>query len=245
LDESITLVTYSESQSSRFFTGLCDLDSPVDRLHRLEHALPPIVSTSSLLRTPQEVTMRAIVLLTMTLVLQTTAGELAEAQSRSVFVNSVRLSDATVQALEQKYRIALRDGDYWYDKMSGAWGMHGGPTVGFTLAGLDLGGPLKADASAGNTGVFVNGRQLHQYDVLALMQLTPVYQGRFWMDAMGNVGVEGQPAVINLWVLASQRNGRGGGASTSYTRSGGMFGSDGNGCLVFNDGAGTSATSGC
>src|SRR3982751_944680 len=108
--------------------------------------------------------------------------------------------------------------------MSGAWGMHGGPTAGFTLAGLDLGGPLKADASAGNTGVFLNGRQLHQYDVLALMQLTPVYQGRFWMDAMGNVGVEGQPAVINLWVLASQRSGGSGGASTTYTRSGGMFG---------------------
>lgn len=168
----------------------------------------------------------------------------AEAQTRSVLVNSVRLSDATVKGLEQKYRVVIQDGDYWYDRVSGAWGLRGGPTVGFTLAGLNLGGSLRSDASAGNTGVFINGRQLHQNDVVALMQLGPVYQGRYWVDANGYFGFEGGPALGNLWLAAQAARRQG--AQTTYTRSGSMFGSDGNGCLMFNDpSSGTSASSGC
>ena len=193
--------------------------------------------------------MRAIPVLALTLALPAASLMMpadARAQSRSIIINSVRLPDGTVRGLEQKYRIELRDGDYWYDRASGAWGLKGGPTAGFTLPGLDVGGQLRSDASNGNTGVFVNGRQLHQYDVMALMQITPVYQGRFWMDGQGNVGVEGGPPLLNLWALARQSSGQGG-AATTYTRSGSMFGSDGNGCLVFNDpGSHTSYTgSGC
>jgi hypothetical protein len=170
----------------------------------------------------------------------------SDAQTRRVVINAVRLSDAEVQGLERQYRVTLVDGDYWYDRHSGAWGMRGGPTVGFTVAGIRLGGPLRADASGGNSGVFINGRELHQYDVIALMQLGPVYRGRYWVDGQGYFGVEGGPALGNLWLLARSA-GRGSGAQTTYTRSGSMFGSDGNGCLVFNDpGSGTSYTgSGC
>ena len=170
-----------------------------------------------------------------------------EAQTRRVLINSVRLPDAQVQGLERQYRISLADGDYWYDKRSGAWGMRGGPTVGFTLAGLNVGGQLHADASAGNTGVFINGRELHQYDVMALMQLGPVYQGRYWVDGQGFFGIEGGPALGNLWLLAQAAGRRSGGAQSTYTRSGAMFGSDGNGCLVFNDPSSSTsyASSGC
>lgn len=177
------------------------------------------------------------------LLLLSTEGE---AQTRRVVINAVRLPNTQVQDIERQYRISLADGDYWYDRRSGAWGMRGGPTVGFTLPGLGVGGQLRADASAGNTGVFINGRELHQYDVIALMQLGPVYQGRYWVDGQGFFGVEGGPALGNLWQLAKAA-GRGNGAQTTYNRSGSMFGSDGNGCLVFNDpGSGTSYTgSGC
>lgn len=170
----------------------------------------------------------------------------AGAQSRRVVVNAVRLSDAQVRGIEQQYRVRLADGDYWYDQRSGAWGMRGGPTAGFTVPGLNVGGRLRADASAGNTGVFINGRELHQYDVMALMQLGPVYRGRYWVDGQGYFGVEGGPALGNLVQLA-QAAGRRGGAQTTYNRDGSMFGSDGNGCLVFNDpGTRTSYTgSGC
>ena len=175
-----------------------------------------------------------------------------QAQPRSVVINQVRLADATVLQLEQRYRVPIRDGNYWYDKHSGAWGVTGGPTLGFIIPNLEVGGPLRPDASNGHTGVFINGRQLHQVDVMGLLRLGPVYQGRYWMDGAGNIGVENGPMLLNLWQVvraANQRNGGGtvGGAYSSYTRSGSMFGSDGNGCLVFNDpSSGTSATSsGC
>jgi hypothetical protein len=130
---------------------------------------------------------------------------------RSVIINGVRLTDADVEALERNFRLQVRDGDYWYDRMNGSWGMRGGPTAGFIMAGLDLGGPLRADASDGNTGVFFNGRQLHQVDVARLSLLGPVYQGRYWMDAMGNIGFEGQPALLNLWAAIQAMGGGGGG----------------------------------
>ena len=171
----------------------------------------------------------------------------SQAQTRSVIINQVRLSDDLVLQLEQRYRVPVRDGNYWYDRKSGAWGRSGGPTVGFIIPNLDVGGPLRADASNGHTGVFINGRQLHQIEVAGLLQLGPVYQGRYWMDGSGNIGVENGPMLLNLWQVVRAANQRSAGSAySSYTRSGSMFGSDGNGCLVFNDPSShTSASSGC
>jgi hypothetical protein len=72
----------------------------------------------------------------------------------------------------------------------------GGPTLGFTLPGQQVGGPLKANASNGDTGVFINGRQLHRLDVIGLLQMgVPVQRGRWWVLANGNFGQEGNPLV--------------------------------------------------
>lgn len=130
------------------------------------------------------------------------AGQRGEENTRDVVINKTRLSDAKVNALEQKFRVRIPDGSYWYDRVSGAWGVEGGPTAGFILPGLNLGGPLRADASKGRTGVFVNGRELHKLDVQALQRITPVYRGRFWVDAQGNGGYEGGEAFFNLIQLA-------------------------------------------
>jgi hypothetical protein len=119
-----------------------------------------------------------------------------------VTFNRVRLTDQELTALERRYLISIRDGAYWYDKMTGAWGIEGGPTLGIGHAGLNLGGPLRADASNGKTKVFINGRELHYIDVLGLSQLGPVVPGRYWVDAWGNCGYEGGPPLFNLLQIA-------------------------------------------
>jgi len=135
---------------------------------------------------------------------------------RSVVINGESLDDATLAALEGTYGVVIQDARYWYDPVCGAWGFEGGPGVGLILPGLDLGGPLTADASNGDTGVFVNGRELHQLDVMALMPLVgPVVPGRYWLDAWGNVGLEGGPALVNLVQLAQAQYGQGGGGGGS------------------------------
>ena len=128
--------------------------------------------------------------------------------SRNVVINGVRLSDEEVLTLEQTYHIKIADGNYWYDAMCGAWGLQGGPCLGLGQAGLKLGGALRADASNGNMPVFVNGRQLHYYDVLGLQLIFgTVWPGRFWVDALGNYGYEGGLKMGNLREQALRNQG--------------------------------------
>jgi hypothetical protein len=121
-----------------------------------------------------------------------------------VTVNGVQITREKVQDIQKNYGIRIVNGDYWYDKLSGAWGYTGGPVMGQVYPFMDLGGPLKSNASNGNTGVFINGRELHILDVRALQQITVVIPGRYWCDAYGNMGFEGGPPLVNLYVLAQQ-----------------------------------------
>jgi len=139
--------------------------------------------------------------------------------------------------------VEVPDGAYWYDRMSGLWGVQGGPAVGQMPPELNLGGALAVDASTGGTGIVFNGRELHLTEALYLQQLFGyVIPGRYWLNAMGIGGVEGGPALFNLVALAQQQSGGGGG---SYTRRGpfGSMGSDGN-CSYYMTPGGTSVMSG-
>jgi hypothetical protein len=162
---------------------------------------------------------------------------------RNVIINGTRLSDEALDEIATRWRVRIADGDYWYDRRSGAWGLTGGPTIGFVLPNLAFGGELRADASHGDTGVFINGRELHRLDVLALSQFVPVYQGRYWADASGWCGFEGDPTPrLNLAALVQQRlsvrNGGGGDGDGGYNRAitgGGGIGGDGNGNFYYID----------
>lgn len=124
-----------------------------------------------------------------------------------VVINDQSVSLRELQAQSMRSGQRIRDGRYWYDAMTGAWGYEGQATSGFVAPGLSLGGPLRADASNGHTGVFINGRQLADGDVIALMQMgIPVQQGRWWVDAFGNAGAEGGPALFNLRAIAQQNS---------------------------------------
>lgn len=157
--------------------------------------------------------------------------------SRNVVINGQRLAGDQLSQLEQAYGIRIDDADYWYDRVSGAWGIRGGPTLGFIAAGFNLGGPLRPDASGGGTQVFVNGREIHVYDLMALQQITgPIMQGRYFINSQGLAGFEGGPPLWNLAAMAaqSQRSGGGGGSNTWQSGLTGASGfSDGHTGAVF------------
>jgi hypothetical protein len=138
----------------------------------------------------------------------------------AVRVNGVRLEAAMRREFECRYHVRILPGDYWYDRVSGAWGRQGGPALGCIAAGLKLGGPLRRDASGGNTGVFVNGRELHRMDVAALQQVVQVSRGRFWVDSQGNFGYEGGVRLGNLVALAQARRAPRQGILSTYDRVG-------------------------
>ena len=174
------------------------------------------------------------------------------AAQRKVVVNRVQLSEPVISGMERRWNVRIQEGSYWYDAVSGAWGLDGGPTAGWILPGLDLGGKLQSDASRGQTGVFVNGRELHALDVAALSRFVQVQRGRWWVDAQGNFGAEFGPPMGNLWALARAQGKQAGKAWSLYANGGNNFvAGDENGCTYFSSrdmGNGTStswASPGC
>lgn len=147
--------------------------------------------------------------------------------AQKVIVNDEPLSRGTIQTLAGYYRIQIREGRYWYDQRSGLWGIEGRPVQGIIRAGLNLGvGPLKSDASAGKSDVFINGREITQYELAELVKMTgsAIQAGRYWLNANGMAGREGESAVVNLFQVAARyyrQNGRSGFFRNSYTGMGG------------------------
>lgn len=161
--------------------------------------------------------------------------------ARQLRINGVVIDQGSLRKLEQEQHILIPRGDFWYDKISGGWGVAGGPTVGFTTPGMDLGGPLQANASRGDTGVFINGRELPLQDVVGLQNLNvSVQRGRWWVDSSGNYGMEGIP--ISMGNLFQFSRGRGG----AYQRStaGGYIGGDGETSYFFDPKTGSSVMTG-
>jgi hypothetical protein len=109
------------------------------------------------------------------------------------------------------YHLKPIPGNYWYDTKSGLWGLAGGQALGFIYAGHSY-GTLPNNASNGNTGIFINGRNIPLSEAIVWSQVTgtPGQPGRYWLDQVGNVGYEGiQYPLFNLYVLASQNNYKG------------------------------------
>jgi hypothetical protein len=141
------------------------------------------------------------------------------AEQTDIVVNGVALSADTVRALQQVYPVAIAPGRYWYDAVSGAYGREGEPISGQMIAGLALGGPLRADASRGTAGVFINGRQITGGEKAYIEQLcqTPVLPGRYWILFNGLGGYEGGPAIFDLGQCPGLAQPSSGGRSMSKT----------------------------
>ena len=142
-----------------------------------------------------------------------TSGLATPARSTGVFINGRELTADQAMAIAQTYGYAPVRGRYWYDTVSGAWGTEGREAAGFLLPGYNF-GPLAANASNGNTGVFINGREINTVEAVRIQQtFGSVYRGRWWLDGRtGNYGIEGNPMPVGNIVAAlrAQRSGGGG-----------------------------------
>ena len=149
--------------------------------------------------------MRLFLLFVVVALLQAAANARADS---TIVVNGSPLPHATVIELTTRYSVQVAPGRYWYDPATGLWGMEGGPSAGRLVPGLEMGGPLRADASRGDTGIFVNGREIHRSEHQQLVALFGyVAPGRYWLDASGIGGREGEPASFDLGALAAKAQG--------------------------------------
>ena len=166
----------------------------------------------------------------------------AKAQNSSVVINGQVLSLQELAGLQSMIG-PVGPGRYWYDPISGLYGFAGGPTAGQTMPGLNVGGRLRANASGGGTGVFINGREIHPQEYQYLVALYGrVNPGRYWLNAAGIGGYEGGPARFDLRAAAAQTQAGGGGNSVYMPNSGGRSGGTyvgraGDGCLYYGSGS--------
>jgi hypothetical protein len=127
--------------------------------------------------------------------------------AQDVIINGLTLSAKQIAEFEALYGAKPQSGNYWYDTVSGLYGVMGYPAFGFMFSGHDY-GTLNMNASNGNTGVFINGRQIemNEYAVWSQILGTWIQPGFYWLDEFGNAGYEGIP--IPLWNLyaAAQQN---------------------------------------
>lgn len=141
-----------------------------------------------------------------------------EMAMETVIVNGRSLSEDEIAEIERMYGVPPKPGRYWYDARSGLYGVIGHPAYGFMNPGHGF-GTLPAGSSRGDSGVFINGREIPHAEWLLWSQMvgSPILPGRYWFDASGNAGLEGNPLpLVNLHVAARQRGGSGGGGGDGF-----------------------------
>ena len=141
-----------------------------------------------------------------------------------VWINDREIPAATLKGIPLLQ--TLPKGRYWHDPVSGAWGASGGPCLGVIAGNMRIpgSGALKPNASAGQTGVFVNGRELHSMDVASFCALgVQCLPGRWTVDARGVIRMEGSHfpvGQVSLAATAQRRNGVPGGVLSTYDKCG-------------------------
>jgi hypothetical protein len=146
-----------------------------------------------------------------------------EPAASGVVINNRPVTREQLQALEARLQTRVPAGRYWYDKRSGLGGPWGTYASVF-VPGLDF-GPVPADASGGDTGIFYNGRQLSRPEarlVAALLGVPeaaiPQYRGRYTLDQNGAVFTEAGQFLVNLTLAAAAAGwGAGGGGNGGCT----------------------------
>jgi hypothetical protein len=165
-----------------------------------------------------------------------------------VFINQHEITQKDWTALKHLYGAAP-PGHYWYDARSGLYGKVGFEAAGYIHTGLDF-GPLAPNASNGNTGIFINGREINMTEAMFFQRIAGgIFQGRWWLDGeTGNVGMEGMPMpMANLTAALQQtqfdRSGYGGYRWRNHIHN--LRDGHDNGCAWVNIPGGSYPGSGC
>ena len=136
----------------------------------------------------------------------------AQADRTQTVINGKPLTAEQRPEFVRLYGTQPLGGNLWYDPASGLWGVVGREAFGVLRPGLPY-GPVSPTASAGTTGVFINGRQINMAEALYIKSLLgSVLPGRWWLDgSTGNFGLEGNPMPAgNLFAIARAAQSRGG-----------------------------------
>jgi hypothetical protein len=164
-----------------------------------------------------------------------------DAKLRTV-INGVVLTDQQKAQFVRMYGVQPLAGEFWYDPRSGLWGVKGREAFGLIRPGHDY-GSLSSNASAGTTGVFINGRQINLAEAIYIRNLLgSVMPGRWWLDgASGYFGLEGyaMPAG-NLYQVARAAQSRGSGGAHYYNDGMGTSVATSSGCATGSTGTGSS-----
>ena len=179
----------------------------------------------------------------------TDAGQ-APQSGTGIIINERELTADEVGQLVAAYRARPPKGQFWYDARSGLYGAWGREAAGYIRPGHDF-GPLSPNASGGNTGVFINGREINDVE-LAFLQILfggRVQRGRAWLDGMWNVGEEGSPVPFTNLAVAiqqAQQRAAGGGSGWGWRDgSGTVAASDGNCTMMAVPGAPVYSSGNC
>lgn len=118
----------------------------------------------------------------------------AMAQQTGIIVNGQPLTMQQAVA----YGIQLAPGRYWYDPISGFWGIEGQGYADQAPPFMQIGGPLRPNASNGSTGVFVNGREIVHGELAQLQAACgSVPTGHYWLTHELLAGPIGGPATCD------------------------------------------------
>ncbi|KAJ4905558.1 hypothetical protein Rs2_09216 [Raphanus sativus] len=90
-------------------------------------------------------------------------------KSIEVWVNGHLIPEELVSSAE-KLAGPIQAGKYWYDYRAGFWGVMGKPCLGIIPPFIEeFSHPMPDRCAAGNTEVYVNGRELHKRDLELLV----------------------------------------------------------------------------
>ncbi|KAF0923525.1 hypothetical protein E2562_006408 [Oryza meyeriana var. granulata] len=109
--------------------------------------------------------------------------------SVKVSINGHPISERALKKAEKKAG-PVEPGSYWYDYRAGFWGVMGRECIGIIPPFVrEFNYPMASNCASGDTGVFVNGRELHQRDLdLLVGRGLPRISGKSYsVEISGNV----------------------------------------------------------